>query len=210
MKQTVISLCDRTGVMVRPFAEAGHPCLCLDWQHSIRADRVEGNITYRWADIHGVTAADLPENPCFVFAFPDCTHGAGSGARDWRKKGLVKVIQWLSLFEKCRQLCEWFRCPYLIEQPVVDEVISRHWRPPDYRFHPWEYGDLWTKKTQLWTGGGFVMPTPIHADPPPGTTDKIHKMPPGPERADLRSETPPNFARAVFEANRHLLGASHV
>jgi integrase len=66
---TVVSLCDLTGNMVRPWADAGHDCLCLDTQHSIRADRTEGRITYRWADVRSMTPADLPD-AAIVFAFP--------------------------------------------------------------------------------------------------------------------------------------------
>ena len=38
----VISLCDLTGHMVLPWAEAGYECWCVDVQHSIRKERVEG------------------------------------------------------------------------------------------------------------------------------------------------------------------------
>jgi hypothetical protein len=64
---------------------------------------------------------------------------------------------------------------------------------------------LWQKKTYLWTGGGFVMPEPMHVEEPEGVTQKIWLMPPSPERSNLRSETPRGFARAVFEANAPLL-----
>ncbi len=38
MKQDVmISMCDKTGIMARPWAENGHLCICVDIQHSIRA-----------------------------------------------------------------------------------------------------------------------------------------------------------------------------
>lgn len=32
--------------------------------------------------------------------------------------------------------------------------------------------------------------------------DRIHKAPPGPERANFRSATPMGFAEAVFNANK--------
>ena len=55
MARAVISLCDKTGNMVRPWAEAGHNCICIDVQHSIRRARVEqvgaGTITYQWGDV---------------------------------------------------------------------------------------------------------------------------------------------------------------
>ena len=41
-RPAVISLCDKTGNMVRPWAEAGFECICVDIQHSIRKDRREG------------------------------------------------------------------------------------------------------------------------------------------------------------------------
>jgi hypothetical protein len=60
---------------------------------------------------------------------------------------------------------------------------------------------LYTKKTCLWTGNGFVMPDFIHITEPEGVTAKIHEMSPGDDRANQRSETPAGFARAVFESN---------
>lgn len=45
MLAAVISLCDETGNMVRPRADAGYPCFCFDVKHSIRRPRQEGNIT---------------------------------------------------------------------------------------------------------------------------------------------------------------------
>ena len=198
MAGTVISLCDRTGQMVAPWAEAGWDCLCLDLQHSIRRDRVEGRVTYRWADVRSVTPAELPQ-PAIIFAFPPCTHLAVSGARDFAKKGLQGLIDGLQVVEACRKLCEWYGVPWMLENPV--SRLSSCWRKPDHIFQPWEYGDLHSKATCLWTGGGFAMPTPIHESEPAGVEQTIWKMTPGPDRANKRAETPPGFARAVFQAN---------
>ena len=59
--------------------------------------------------------------------------------------------------------------------------------------------DDYSKRTCLWTGGGFRLPQqrPI----PEFRPLYIHNLPPSAERGDLRSITPPGFARAVFEAN---------
>ncbi len=97
----------------------------------------------------------------------------------------------------------------MIENPV--STLATYWRKPDHSFHPWQYtgfclGDNYTKKTCLWTGGGFVMPEPnVLADSKPD--DRIHKAPPSDERADFRSATPMGFARAVFQANAPLVQA---
>ncbi len=126
-----------------------------------------------------------------------CTHVAVSGARWFRDKGLGGLILSLQLFDAAVKIAEWAGAPYLIENPV--SVVSTYWRKPDYSFDPCDYGDPWTKKTCLWTGGGFVMPEKRRV----AATEvgKIHRVPPGPDRANIRSETAPGFASAVFEAN---------
>lgn len=197
----VLSLCDYTGNMVRPWVEAGYDALCLDIQHSIRADRVKDSITYRWADVRSVTPSDFPIKPVMVFAFPPCTHLAVSGARDFQRKGLRGYIDGLELVEACRRLCEWFDAPWMLENPV--SRLASAWRKPDYNFDPCDYGDPYTKKTCLWTGNGFVMPPKQRVEPTQGS--KMHLMPPGDDRANQRSETPMGFARAVFAANHPLV-----
>lgn len=196
----VVSLCDLTGAIVKPWADAGYECVCYDLQHSIRADRVEGNITYRWADVRSLTPADLGV-PSIVFAFPPCTNLAVSGARDFQRKGLRGLIDALEVVEACRKLCEWFGCPWMLENPV--SRLSSSWRKPDFTFDPCDYGDPYTKKTCLWTGNGFVMPPKDRVEPTMGSA--MHLLPPSAGRANLRSATPEGFAQAVFESNGQIL-----
>jgi hypothetical protein len=122
---------------------------------------------------------------------------AVSGARWFPAKGLRRLSQAIELFAVSQEFCEWAGCPYLIENPV--STISSYWRKPDYSFDPCDYGDPYTKKTCLWTGGGFVMPTKNRVEPTEGS--KMHLLPPSEDRANLRSATPPGFAKAVFESN---------
>lgn len=199
---TIISLCDKTGIMVKPWADAGYDCICIDVQHSMQTDHVDGNITKRWADIRNLTPSDLPE-PAAIFGFPPCTNLAVSGARWFKRKGLRGFIDGLELVDKCRELCEWYGCPWMIENPVGR--LSTAWRKPDSIFQPWEYGDLWRKKTCIWHGNGFKFPKPKYTEEPEGVTNKIWEQPPGAERANIRSETPPKFARAVWEANKRVV-----
>lgn len=109
----------------------------------------------------------------------------------------------LELFSACYSAGRWSGAPFFVENPVGK--FSDHMGPPDHTFHPWEYGDPWTKKTCLWTGNGFVMPPPVLTEEPLGTTERIIDLSPSPERKNQRSETPPGFARAVFEANHPTL-----
>lgn len=200
----VVSLCDRTGTMVRPWAQAGFDCWCVDVQHSIRRERIEGRIHFVWGDVRGW----LPPEPIrgrigMVFAFPPCTHVAVSGARDFQRKGNYMLRDALELFSACEQAATWSGAPYMIENPVGK--FSDHMGRPDFTFQPWQYGDLWTKRTCLWTGNGFVMPPPVYREPPEGVEARIWRLPLTPDRADRRSVTPPGFAAAVFEANADLL-----
>jgi hypothetical protein len=112
----------------------------------------------------------------------------------------------LETFEACRQAAAWSGAPYLIENPVGVLSNIPHIGKPNYYFHPHEYtafelSDNYTKKTCLWTGNGFVMPTKAIALGLGEPDDRIHKCPPSESRADIRSATPMGFARAVFLAN---------
>jgi hypothetical protein len=191
----VISCFDRSTNMVKPWAEAGYLCYCVDLQHPAGETR-DGNIVRVGADMRDW----LPPRGEVVFAafFPPCTDVAVSGARWFKDKGLGGLIQALQLFDVSVKLAEWCGAPYLIENPV--STVSSYWRRPDHSFDPCDYGDPYTKKTCLWTGGGFRMPKKQRVEPTEGS--KMHLMAPSPDRADRRSETPMGFARAVFEANR--------
>ena len=196
----VLSLCDLTGNMVRPWAEAGYRCICVDIQHP-EEGVVDGLITYMKADVR--TYLPPLERYAAVFAFTPCTDLAVSGARWFATKGLGKLSEALAIADACKRICEWSKAPWMLENPV--SMLSTYWRKPDYSFDPYEYGgyehpeDAYTKKTCLWAGGGFVMPQPKPVAPTQGS--KMHLIPPSADRPNLRSETPKGFAQAVFEAN---------
>lgn len=192
--------------MALPWAEAGVKCLLVDQQHPPGLSSVgHPGILAHGADLRTWRPPrNWVDDVVFVAAFPPCDHLAVSGARWFKGKGLRKLAGAVELVSLAADWCEWFGAPYLIENPV--STLSTYWRAPDHSFHPWQFcglepSDCYTKKTNLWTGGGFVMPAPNHpAEVKPD--DRIHKAPPSPERANFRSATPMGFARAVFEANK--------
>jgi hypothetical protein len=199
----VLSLCDYTGNMVEPWLEAGHECWIVDVQHEPGVHR-DGNLVRVGAD----ATEWLPPRRDYTicFAFPPCTHLAVSGARWFRKKGLSALSEAIDVFGACVNIAEWTDAPYMIENPV--STISTYYRKPDYNFDPCDYGDPYTKKTCLWIGSGFRMPWKAPVEPTEGS--KMHLLPPGPERANKRSETPMGFAKAVYEANWCPEGSSFV
>jgi hypothetical protein len=186
--------------MVKPWAKAGYKCWCIDTQHSIRKQRKEGNIIYQWGDVRTWCPPDIARNRItMIFAFPPCTHVAISGARDYRIKGTAMLRDSLEMFAACEHAAKWSGAPYMIENPVGK--FSDHMNKPDYTFQPWQYGENYSKLTCLWTGNGFVMPTPQIKKKPCTVRQKIIELPPSKDRRDLRSVTPMGFAKAVFKAN---------
>jgi hypothetical protein len=152
-------------------------------------------------------------SPSIVLAFPPCTNLAVSGARWFRDKGIAGLLDGLRMVEQCRAICEASGAPWALENPV--STLSTYWRKLDLQFDPYEFAgyspspdaDAYTKRTCLWTGGGFLLPGRRPVDPIMGS--KMHLLPPSDDRADLRSETPMGFSYAVFEANApHLKSAA--
>ena len=198
IRPLVLSLCDRTGVMVEPWREAGDDCWIVDTQHPAGRHR-DGNVMRIGCDVRQFNAAAMLAAPSIVFAFPPCTNLSVSGARWFQDKGLESLHESLGLVVACKRICEESGAPWMLENPVG--ILSSYWRKPDYTFQPWQYGDTYTKKTCLWTGGGFVMPPAWIAVKPADVKASIHLMPPSADRGDKRSVTPEGFARAVFAAN---------
>lgn len=213
--KTVISLCDLTGNMTRPWVDAGYRALLVDPQHG--TSRIGERVTKFAGTVedvmdfagHLIRTGDV----AMVFGFPPCTDMAVSGARWFKAKHEAdKLFQAKAVMvaEQCRTIGRLSGAPYMVENPV--SVLASAFGKPQHTFHPADYttyepGDNYTKKTCLWTGGGFVMPAPAK-DPSLGAPDnRIHFASPGPERANFRSATPMGFARAVFDANHNALEA---
>lgn len=198
-ENVVLSLFDRTGNMVKPWAEDGYECICVDIQHNGRTvdDSYDGKIVYVEADIEDY----LPprEDYEIVFAFPPCDNLAVSGARWFKKKGLEALYESIGNVIHAKRICEWSDSTWMIENPV--STLSTYWREPDYTFHPYEYSgysntdDAYQKRTCLWTGNGLSMP---QTDAVEEYDERIHQKTSDP---DERAKTPMGFARAVYESN---------
>lgn len=221
--KTVISLCDLTGHMVQPWVEAGYDAFLVDPQHGFTRTEIMPNGA-KITKFAGTIEEAMPEigkliranKVAAVFGFPPCTHLAVSGAKHFKRKMEDKAwshyqgpnmwIDAMRVVQECANIGQLSGAPWFLENPK--SRISTLWRKPDHKFHPWHYTayepeDNYTKDTWLWTGGGFVMPEPEMDGSLVLTVpdDRIHKCPPGPERANIRSVTPMGFARAVFNAN---------
>jgi hypothetical protein len=154
---------DISGIMAKPWLEAGYQCWTLDTQHppayATGGVTTEGRLHKVHHDLTKPWLCPIPrERIAFAFAFPPCDHVAVSGARWFQGKGLRRLALSIELFATAAEFCEWTGAPYGIENPVSN--ISSHWRKPDHYFSPEQYTgfcveDNYTKKTCLWTGGGL-------------------------------------------------------
>ena len=207
--KTVISLCDLTGNMVQPWVDAGYFAILVDPQHG--STRIDGN-TMKFAgtieDAMDYIRLVISNHEVeMVFGFPPCTDMSVSGARWFKSKHAKDPLfqaKAVMVAEQCRTIGRLSGAPWFVENPV--SVLASAFGKPQHTFHPADYtayepGDNYTKKTCLWTGGGFIMPQPAKGASLGKPDNRIHFASPGPERANFRSATPMGFARAVFDAN---------
>lgn len=153
MKKAVF-LFDYTGIMARPWADAGYLCYCFDGQHPFGVSKgnhenilnvgmwfstdITGDISCDDVDkILAITGTDVE----MVFGFPECTQLAVSGAAHFPAKFEENPFfqdEAMVLVYLVRDLGEKIGCKWALENPVG--VISTKWRKPDFYFNPWEYG----------------------------------------------------------------------
>ncbi|MGM4987374.1 hypothetical protein [Tardiphaga sp. 841_E9_N1_2] len=209
MTDAIIFMCDVSGHAAEPWAEAGWDCYCIDIQHSIRRDRVvqhgAGRITFAWGDVRS-WSPPAGVRPVFGVAMTPCTHVAGSGARDFRKKAGYFLRDSLEYYESARHGFEWAGIPYMMENSVGVLSSIPHIGKPDHYFDPSDYTrwcaeDNYTKKTCIWAGNGFVMPSEAKDETLGPPDNRIHFASPGDDRADFRSASPRGFFRAMHAVN---------
>jgi hypothetical protein len=176
--------CEESGTVRDAFARLGHKVLSCDLQPT-RSDgpHYQGDIF------------DVIDYPWDLAIFhPPCTHTSVSGSRHFADKWkdgrqAAGVSFFMNLERRSRHIPR--RC---FEQPV--SIISSLYRKPDQILHPWQFGHGETKATCLWL---FGLPLLIPTDIVEGRVDRIHKMPPGPNRARERSKTYDGIAQAMAQ-----------
>ena len=82
--------------------------------------------------------------------------------------------------------------------------MSSVWRKPDQIIQPWMFGHPEKKATCLWLRGLPLLEktndvSKLMKELPINQQQRIHYLPPSPERAKLRSKTFPGIAKAMAE-----------
>jgi len=134
-----------------------------------------------------------------MVAHPPCTHLAVSGSRHFSRK--IADGSQAAALDFVRLLIEAPIERWAIENPV--SVISSAIRKPDQIIQPWEYGHGEVKATCLWLKN---LPKLTPTNCVGGREERVHLMPPGPNRWKERSRTYLGVAAAMGDqwGNREL------
>lgn len=132
----------------------------------------------------------LDESWDLMIAHPPCTHLAVSGAAHfWRKQeeqaAALDFVRAL-LAAPIARIC--------LENPV--SVISSKVRKPDQIVQPYQFGHSEMKTTCLWLKN---LPKLVHTDVVPRGINKLHRLPPSPDRWKKRSLTFAGIAAAMAD-----------
>lgn len=182
---TILSLCDYSGSWSQPYADDGYNVIRIDLKHGQDVRMME-----YIERVHGILAA------------PPCTVFANSGAR-WERTH-DEMLEGLSVVDACLRLVAVCRPRWwVLENPIGK--LKRYLGKPTMMFNPCDYGDPYTKKTCLW--GEFTPPMGMFiggnwsVEPTEGS--KMHTQYGGKsdKTKELRSITPPGFAKAFYLAN---------
>lgn len=180
----ILDLCGGTAAWSRPYAEAGYDVRIITTpDYDVRLYQPPNNV-------YGVLAAP----PCTYFCRMRMCRGRPTDEQF--KEGLAIVDACLRVILVTAPK---FWC---LENP--QGYLKRWLGEPIFKFHPYQFGDPWTKRTWLW--GNFVVPRPLFTGIIPteakyqwvndGTNDGLSRT------VEKNAITPSGFARAFFEANQ--------
>lgn len=182
----ILVACEYSGIVRQAFAALGHNA----WSCDLLPTEIPGQ--HYQGDVRDL----LKEQWDLMIAHPPCTHLAVSGARYFYRKQAEQA----EALEFVRLLMNAPIEHIAVENPI--SVISSRIRKPDQIIQPWQFGHGETKATCLWLKGlPKLQPTNIVE----GREQRVHKMPPSPDRWKERSRTFQGIANAMAaQWSRHL------
>jgi len=204
----VLVACEYSGRVREAFRARGHDawsCDLIASEDSSPYHLIGDALEEIWGGLHSVIG-DMWLDDCpwdLIIAHPPCTDLAVSGARhfpakiaDGRQQRALDFVQAL-MDAPCERIA--------IENPI--SVISSKIRKPDQIIQPWMFGHPESKSTCLWLKG---LPKLVPNDDaehvkahmmtlPVAERNRVHHMPPGPDRWKERSRTYQGIADAMAE-----------
>ena len=209
MKKIILDLCGGTGAWSKKYKEAGYIVINVTLPfYDVTKTEFKGDyiifqggtkkpLKVRIIDIYGILAAPI----CTMFSL---ARTRAKTPRDFRL-GMELVIGCLNIIWECRynhKLAFW-----CLENPMG--YLRQFLGKPVFTFDPCDFGEPYTKKTDLW--GYFNIPkkNPINLSREDISRYKINnrKLPSiseitGSKQSDKRAITPQGFAKAFFKVNK--------
>ena len=186
----ILIACEYSGTVRRAFAANGHNVTSCDLLPSDdnSKDHYQGDVF------------DLLKNNKYdlMIAHPPCTHLAVSGAAWFKAKRESGVQQEALAF--VQRLMDADIPKICIENPV--SIISSQIRKPEQIIQPYQFGHLEQKKTCLWLKNlpKLTDTSNVYEEMmmlPKKDREKMHYLPPSPDRWKLRSKTYQGIADAM-------------
>jgi len=200
----ILDLCGGTGSWSKYYSEAGYDVKIITLPEYDVQSYIPPN------NVYGIIAAP----PCTMFSF---ARTRGNKSKRDLKIGMELVIACLKII---------WECQYKIINQYSQKSILKFWclenpnghlkyflGKPVFEFDPYEFGDIYSKKTHLW--GWFNNPIKTHGKETRTINNKFDKLSMKEinsisdniyknkiTRQDLRSITPKGFAQAFFKANK--------
>ena len=199
----ILDLCGGTGAWSKKYEEAGYYVIVVTLPYydllktEIKGDYIifQGGtkqpLKVSISDVYGILAAPV----CTMFSL---ARTRAKTPRDFRE-GMKLVIGCLNIIWGCRynhKLKFW-----CLENPMG--YLRQFLGKPVFTFDPCDFGDPYTKKTDLW--GYFNIPLKEPAKAEIKYWEKYGKLPSISDftgSKQKRAITPPGFAKAFFEANK--------
>jgi hypothetical protein len=185
----VLIACEFSGIVRRAFAARGHEAWSCDLLPC--EDR---------SDFHIVgDARDLLNDgwDLLMVAHPPCTRLCNSGVRWLAERNL-----WAELREAAALFSAFWNAPIeriCIENPVMHgyaKALIENYQQPAQSVQPWQFGHGESKRTCLWLRElPKLKPTNIVE----GREQRVHRMPPGPNRWRECSRFFPGIAEAMAD-----------
>jgi len=194
-KKIILDLCGATGAWSKPYKDAGY---------DVRI------ITLPEFDVRFYNP---PKNVYGILAAPPCTQFSFARTNAKKDRDLMGGM-WLVI--NCFNII--WQCQYALETTTQKKSPLKFWAmenpngmlkyflgKPAFQFNPYDFGDDYKKKTNLW--GWFEEPIKNPIKPTTPKFDKMLSKDIHPEkfgkltRTERRAITPAGFAKAFFKAN---------
>lgn len=196
----VLVACEYSGTVRNAFLSRGHDAWSCDLLPS-----EDGSNRHIQGD-----ARDLLDDgwDCLIVAHPPCTRLCNSGVRWLHRPPAGKTLRqmWHELREGAALFSDFWNAPIplrCIENPVMHKhakALIDNYREFAQSVQPWQFGHGETKRTCLWL---HDLPPLVPTDVVAGRENRVHRMPPGPDRWKERSR----FFKGIAEAMADQWGA---